>query len=100
MDVFTVLADPIRREIVEALADGPLDAGSIANRFTVSRPAVSRHLRILRQSGLTEVAVDAQRRIYRLRPEPLAEMDAWLGRYRRFWNTHLDRLADHLEEGT
>lgn len=98
MDVFAVLADPIRREIVEALAEGPLDAGSIANRFRVSRPAVSRHLRVLRESGLADVAVDAQRRIYRLRPEPLAEVDAWLDRYRGLWNTHLDRLAQHLEE--
>ncbi len=97
MDLFTVLADPIRRTIIEELAAGPLDAGTIADMFPVSRPAVSRHLRLLRESHVVDVSVDAQRRVYRLDPAPLAELDAWLERYRRFWTTRLDRLAEHVE---
>lgn len=93
-----VLADPIRREIVETLLDHPEDAGTIASRFDVTRPAVSRHLRVLREAGLVRVEVDAQRRIYHVEPEPLAEIDAWLSRYRSFWADRLDALAIHLEE--
>ena len=98
MDLFATLADPIRREIIEALTEGPLDAGSISERFPVSRPAISRHLRVLRESGLVASEPDAQRRIYRLNPEPLAELDRWVDRYRHFWNDHLDRLTEQLEE--
>ncbi len=97
MDLFTVLADPVRRTIIEELAAGPLDAGSIADMFPISRPAVSRHLRLLRESRLVEVSVDAQRRVYRLDARPLAELDHWLERYRQFWSTKLDRLTQHVE---
>jgi DNA-binding transcriptional ArsR family regulator len=90
------LADPTRREIVELLADGELDAGSIAERFPVSRPAVSRHLRVLREAGLVRVRPEAQRRLYALDPAPLAELDAWLERYRAFWGNRLDALDVHL----
>ena len=80
--MFDALADPVRREIVELLAAGEMGAGEIADRFPVSRPAVSRHLRVLREAGLVVGEVRAQRRVYRLRREPLAALDAWLDRFR------------------
>jgi DNA-binding transcriptional ArsR family regulator len=86
------LADPTRRRIVELLADGDLEAGAIAAHFSTSRPAISRHLRVLREGGLVRVRADAQRRVYALDPAPLAELDAWLARYRRFWTNRLDAL--------
>ncbi|HEY7729302.1 MAG TPA: metalloregulator ArsR/SmtB family transcription factor, partial [Gaiellaceae bacterium] len=92
MRALEALADPTRREIVDLLADGELDAGTIASRFPVSRPAVSRHLRVLREAGLVNVRPDAQRRLYALDPAPLAELDAWLARYRVFWANRLDAL--------
>ncbi len=82
MLVLAALADPVRREIVELLADGELGAGEIAARFPVSRPAVSRHLRVLREAGLVASEVRAQRRVYRLERGPLAQLDAWLDRFR------------------
>lgn len=100
MDLFSLLSDPIRREIVETLAAGPLDAGAISARFDVTRPAISRHLRVLRESGLVWVEPDAQRRVYHLDPLPLAGLDRWLDRYRHFWGDRLDRLARHVEERT
>jgi DNA-binding transcriptional ArsR family regulator len=90
------LADPTRRRIVELLADGELEAGSIAAQFPVSRPAVSRHLRVLREAGLVRARGEAQRRVYSLDPAPLAEVDAWLSRYRGFWTNRLDALDTHL----
>jgi DNA-binding transcriptional ArsR family regulator len=90
------LAEPTRRAILELLADGEQDAGSIAARFPVSRPAVSRHLRVLREAGLVRVRPDAQRRLYALEPGPLAELDEWLGRYRGFWANRLDALDVHV----
>lgn len=96
--VFEALADPTRRRIVELLADGERTAGELADAFTTSRPAVSRHLRVLRESGLVAWRGDAQRRVYRLDPAPLAELDAWLDRYRRFWAARLDALDHHLRE--
>ena len=96
MRALEALADPTRRAIVELLADRELDAGAIAGRFPVSRPAVSRHLRVLREAGLVRVRPDAQRRVYTLDPEPLAELDAWLDRYRAFWAGRLDALDVHL----
>jgi DNA-binding transcriptional ArsR family regulator len=80
--VLAVLADPVRREIVELLAAGEAGAGEIAERFPVTRPAISRHLRVLREAGLVTSEVRAQRRVYRLDRGPLAELDAWLGRFR------------------
>ena len=82
MLVLTALADPVRREIVELLAAGEVGAGEIAARFPMTRPAVSRHLRVLREAGLVTSEVRAQRRVYRLHREPLAELDAWLDRFR------------------
>jgi DNA-binding transcriptional ArsR family regulator len=90
------LADPTRRRIVELLADGEREAGSIAAEFTVSRPAVSRHLRVLREAGLVRARGEAQRRVYSLEAGPLAEMDEWLSRYRTFWTNRLDALDTQL----
>jgi DNA-binding transcriptional ArsR family regulator len=90
------LADPTRRRIVELLADGELEAGSIAANFPVSRPAVSRHLRVLREAGLVRARGEAQRRLYSLDPAPLAEVDEWLSRYRAFWTNRLDALDTQL----
>jgi DNA-binding transcriptional ArsR family regulator len=80
--VLAALADPVRREIVELLADGEVGAGEIAGRFPVTRPAVSRHLRVLREAGLVSSEIQAQRRVYRLERGPLAALDAWLDRFR------------------
>jgi DNA-binding transcriptional ArsR family regulator len=97
--VFEALADPTRRRLLELLAERERSAGDLAGEFTVSRPAVSRHLRVLRDAGLVRWREDAQRRIYALRPQPLAELDEWLDRYRRFWPDALDQLERHLEKG-
>jgi DNA-binding transcriptional ArsR family regulator len=90
------LSDPTRRRIVELLAERELSAGELAARFSTSRPAVSRHLRVLREHGLVAVRSEAQRRLYSLDPAPLAELDAWLGRYRSFWAQRLDALDTQL----
>jgi DNA-binding transcriptional ArsR family regulator len=97
MDVFEAVADPSRRSVLELLADGEQPAGTlVATLPRLSQPAVSRHLRILRESGLVDVRPDGQRRIYALRPDGLSEIDRWIGRYRRFWSGHLDALELHL----
>jgi DNA-binding transcriptional ArsR family regulator len=98
VETLGALADPTRRQIVALLARGELSAGDLAARFPVSRPAISRHLRVLREAGLVEVRTDAQRRLYRVRPEPLAEIDAWIAPYRRLWAQRLDDLERHLDE--
>ena len=90
------LSDPTRRRIVELLAEGEASAGELAAQFSTSRPAVSRHLRVLREQGLVAVRSEAQRRLYSLDPTPLAELDAWLGRYRSFWAQRLDALDTQL----
>jgi len=90
------LADPTRRRIVELLAEKERSAGELASQFSTSRPAVSRHLRVLREQGLVQVRGEAQRRIYSLDPAPLAELDAWLARYRSFWTQRLDALDTQL----
>ena len=95
---FTVLAEPTRREILDLLRDGERPVGDLVEHLRISQPAVSKHLRVLREAGLVDVRADAQRRLYRLRPEPLAEVDAWLTPYRRLWNRSLDKLERHLEE--
>lgn len=92
-----VLAEPRRQAILDLLRDGELPVGELVERLRMSQPAVSKHLRVLRDAGLVEVRADAQRRLYRIRPEPLAELDDWLSTYRRLWSTSLDRLEDHLE---
>jgi DNA-binding transcriptional ArsR family regulator len=92
-----VLAEPRRVAILELLRDGERPVGDLVGRLGVSQPAVSKHLRVLKDAGLVESRVDAQRRLYRIRPEPLADLDEWLAPYRRLWSTHLDRLEDHLD---
>lgn len=88
--VLRALADESRRTVLETLADGEATAGELAARLPIVRPGVSRHLRVLREAGLVEVSQQAQRRIYRLRPQPLAEVDEWLGRYRPGWSDSRD----------
>jgi DNA-binding transcriptional ArsR family regulator len=90
------LADPTRRRIVELLADGERSAGEIASHFRTSRPGISRHLRVLREQGLVTTRAEAQRRVYSLDPAPLAELDAWLERYRSFWTNRLDALDTEI----
>lgn len=97
MDVFEALAEPNRRTLLDLLADGEQPAGAlVATLPRLSQPAVSRHLRILREAGLVQVRPDGQRRIYTLRADGLAEVDQWIARYRRFWYGHLDALEQHL----
>ena len=94
---FEVLAEPRRREILDLLRDGERLVGDLGEQLTLTQPAVSKHLRVLREAGLVDVRQDAQRRWYRLRPEPLLEIDAWLAPYRRFWTERLDVLERHLD---
>ena len=91
-----VLAEPRRRQILDLLRHGERSVGELVDGVHLSQPAVSKHLRVLRDSGLVNVRVDAQRRLYRIRPEPLIELDAWLATYRRLWDDSLDRLEHHL----
>src|ERR687887_2632394 len=92
-----VLAEPRRIQILELLRDGERPVGELVEGLGLSQPAVSKHLRVLKDAGLVEARADAQRRLYRIRPEPLAELDDWLASYRQLWETHLDRLEDHLD---
>jgi DNA-binding transcriptional ArsR family regulator len=100
---FDVLGDPVRRRVVELLAEGDRTAGEITERvqaeFGISQPAVSRHLRVLREAGFALSEPRAQQRLYRLRPEALAEVDAWLSRYRSLWSQALDALDTELHRG-
>jgi DNA-binding transcriptional ArsR family regulator len=91
------LAEPHRLAIVELLRDGELPVGALVEHLQISQPAVSKHLRALREAGLVEARADAQRRLYSINPAPLAELDAWLDGYRQLWESHLDRLEDHLQ---
>src|SRR5438552_8888460 len=97
MGALEALADPTRRQIVELLAESEHNAGEIAARFTVSRPAVSRHLRVLREHGLVQTRQEGQQRIYSLDPAPLAELDEWLARYRAVWTNRLDALDTQIK---
>jgi DNA-binding transcriptional ArsR family regulator len=97
MQTFDVLAEPRRRSILDLLRDGERSVGELVDELALSQPAVSKHLRVLREAGLVTVRVAAQRRCYRLRAEPLAEVDAWLAPYRRFWSDRLDALERHLD---
>ena len=98
MEVFEALADPTRRRIVELLSEEERSAGELAGNFMVSRPAVSKHLRVLREAGLVNVRLDAQKRIYRLEPQALGRAEGWLAQHRRFWEQRLDALETHLEK--
>lgn len=98
MDVFTALAEPTRRTVLDLLAERERSAGELAGAFPgLTQPAVSRHLRILRESRLVAVRADGTRRVYSLRPDALAELDRWLASYRRFWGGRLDDLEQHLD---
>jgi DNA-binding transcriptional ArsR family regulator len=93
------LSDASRRTVLDALGDGEATAGALAALLPIARPGVSRHLRVLREAGLVEVRRDAQRRVYRLRAEPLAEIDAWLGRYRERWEQPMQALHTEVARG-
>jgi DNA-binding transcriptional ArsR family regulator len=93
---FEVLAEPNRRRILDLLRDEEQPVGALVAELTLSQPAVPKHLRVLREAGLVESRVDAQRRLYRIRPAPLQELDAWLDPYRRMWAASLDDLDRHL----
>ncbi len=103
MHAFDVLGDPVRRRILELLADGERTAGDVTAvvraEFGISQPAVSQHLRVLRESGFATVRAEGARRLYAVDPEPLQAIDRWLDRYRRFWTPHLDALATELARG-
>jgi len=94
---FQVLGEPSRRAILDLLRDGERPVGELVDHLQLSQPAVSKHLRVLKEAGLVEARADAQRRLYRIRTEPLVELDDWLAAYRRLWTTRPDRLEDHLD---
>jgi len=95
--IFEILVEPNRRRILDLLRAGQRPVGELVEALGLSQPAVSKHLRVLKEAGLVVVQVDAQRRLYQLRPAPLAEVDEWLAPYRRLWNQHLDALERHLD---
>jgi DNA-binding transcriptional ArsR family regulator len=95
--IFEVIAEPNRRAIVSLLVSSQRSVGEIERRLRMPQPTVSKHLRVLREAGFVESTVDAQRRLYRLKPEPLQEMDAWLAPFRQLWSAHLDALERHLD---
>jgi DNA-binding transcriptional ArsR family regulator len=97
--VLHALADGSRRTVLEVLRDHPATAGELADLLPIARPGVSRHLRVLREAGLVEVRQDAQRRVYSLRPEPLSEVDRWLGPYRALWEQRLQALHTEVARG-
>jgi DNA-binding transcriptional ArsR family regulator len=99
MLAFTALSDPTRLRIVELLAEREYAAGDLVERFALSQPAVSQHLRVLRDAGLVRVRREAQRRMYALEPRGLAKIDDWLSHYRRLWSTRLDALERALNQG-
>jgi DNA-binding transcriptional ArsR family regulator len=94
---FQVLGDPSRHAIVEVLRSGERPVGQLVEHLSLSQPAVSKHLRVLKEAGIVEARSDAQRRLYRIRPQPFVELDAWLAGYRELWNEHLDQLEEHLD---
>jgi DNA-binding transcriptional ArsR family regulator len=95
--VFEIIAEPNRRAILTLLVSSQQSVGEIERQLRIPQPAVSKHLRVLREAGFVESTVDAQRRLYRLRPEPLQELYTWLAQFRRFWSAHLDALERHLD---
>ncbi len=95
--VFEIIAEPNRRAILSLLVSSQQSVGEIERHLRMSQPAVSKHLRVLREAGFVESTVDAQRRLYRLKPEPFQEVDAWLAPFRRFWSAHVDALERHLD---
>src|SRR5262245_38064252 len=95
--VFEIIAEPNRRAILGLLATSEQSVGDIERQLRIPQPTVSKHLRVLRVAGFVESTVDAQRRLYRLKPEPLQEVDAWLAQFRQFWSAHVDALERHLD---
>ena len=95
--VFDIIAEPNRRAILSLLASSQRSVGEIERQLRMSQPTVSKHLRVLRESGFVESTVDAQRRLYRLKADPLREVDEWLDQFRRFWSAHVDALERHLD---
>jgi len=95
--VFDVIAEPSRRSILSLLVDSERTVGEIERQLRMSQPAVSKHLRVLREAGIVEATIDAQRRLYRVRPESLQEVEAWLAPFRRLWSAHLQALEGHLD---
>jgi DNA-binding transcriptional ArsR family regulator len=95
--VFEIIAEPNRRAILSLLISSQQSVGEIERQLRMPQPTVSKHLRVLREAGFVESTVDAQRRLYRLRPEPFQDLDAWLDRFRRFWSVHIDALERHLD---
>ena len=103
MHAFDVLGDPVRRRILELIGAGELSSGAVCEviqrEFGISQPAVSQHLKVLRDNGFATVRPDGARRLYAVAPEPLQGIDDWLGQFRRFWTPHLDALATELARG-
>jgi DNA-binding transcriptional ArsR family regulator len=97
MESFEIIAEPNRRAILTLLVASQQSVGEIERQLRMTQPTVSKHLRVLRDAGFVEATVDAQRRLYRLKPEPFQELDAWLDRFRRFWSEHVDALERHLD---
>jgi len=95
---FAVVAEPNRRAILSLLLSSERSVGEIESELRLSQPSVSKHLRVLKDAGFVESRVEAQRRLYRLRPEPLMELDAWIAPFRRFWSKHVDALERHLDK--
>jgi DNA-binding transcriptional ArsR family regulator len=95
--VFEIIAEPNRRAILSLLVSSQQSVGEIERQLRMTQPTVSKHLRVLREAGFVESTVDAQHRLYRLKPEPLQEVDAWLEQFRRFWSEHVDALERHLD---
>ncbi len=96
--VFEIIAEPNRRAILSLLVSSQQSVGEIERQLRMPQPTVSKHLRVLREAGFVESTVDAQRRFYRLKPEPLQQVDAWLAQFRRFWSAHVDALERHLDQ--
>jgi DNA-binding transcriptional ArsR family regulator len=95
---FAIVAEPNRRAILSLLLSSERSVGEIERELQLSQPSVSKHLRVLREAGFVEPRIEAQRRLYRLRPEPLMELEAWLVPFRRFWSKHVDALEQHLDK--
>jgi DNA-binding transcriptional ArsR family regulator len=97
-NAFEIIAEPNRRAILSLLTTSQQSVGEIERRLRMTQPTVSKHLRVLREAGFVEATADAQRRLYRLKPEPFQELDMWLAQFRRFWSGHVDALERHLDK--
>jgi DNA-binding transcriptional ArsR family regulator len=95
---FAIIAEPNRRAILSLLVSSERSVSEIEHSLRIPQPSVSKHLRVLREAGFVEARIDAQRRLYRIRPEPLREVETWLAPFRRFWSAHLDALERHLDD--